>query len=306
VFLYMKSILQEEASISECSTTSNSEHADWDHISENEFLKYSSYIPECKKYNAGTGLQVLQDSYMIKFRKHGNEVSYSSEVEIKLFMVNESLAEERASSDSNSTSSLNSTASYVDTSMKIVHILLRPELWVEIVISEESYKDKKIQRNDNSQFTIDPLDIYEPMYKVAHSDSSQYVFQLFRCDECGDFQKCHCEDKCPQTIWLREEDIRLDESALKKNVNGMDNWNDHFSATQAYRGIRVPRRQQEYNTEKMGIPESHKCSADCELSVPPLNLFLVSNKLLPVANFELSISQSKKVRDLADNIYTVS
>ncbi|KAF0682421.1 Aste57867_25434 [Aphanomyces stellatus] len=195
----------------------------------------------------GLDLKVLQDSYMLTFRKGGKE---KEQVEVKLFMVNASPPP-----------TTDTSASPPARDLKIVNVLLRDNLWVDVLVSEDS----------PASAPLNTTDVLE----------SQMVFQLFRCDDCGDFDACACDAPRPETIWRREEDIRLDECVVKKRRNGQYLWQDHL----------------------LHFPTLHKCSAICDVPLGVLNLFLVSADHAVTTEFDVAITSSKKVVDLSDEVY---
>ncbi|KAF0736944.1 hypothetical protein Ae201684P_000598 [Aphanomyces euteiches] len=202
-------------------------------------------FPHVEEASADIDLKVLQDSYLLTFRK-GTAAKEKEHVEVKLFMVNVSPNHNPPAHE-----------------MKIVHVLLRDHLWVDIVVS------------DTSSCAV-PLNTAEVL-------EAQTAFQIYRCDHCGDFNECSCEDRSPETIWRREEDTRLDECVVKKKRNGVYSWQDHLP---------------EY-------PSLHKCSAVCDIPLGVLHLFLVDASMNVTSEFELTITSSKKVQDLAEQVYTM-
>ncbi|EQC25177.1 hypothetical protein SDRG_16950 [Saprolegnia diclina VS20] len=183
-------------------------------------------------------LNILQDTYAITFKKASTG---REEVEIKLFMVNAA----RASHEH----------------MKIVHVLLRDNLWVDVVVVDELGGAKHF----SAGFAI---------------DEASTVFQLDACPSCGLAFRCSCNESPtnPQTIWKREEDVRLDELVVKRDPPALTMAYDHWQ---------------------------HTCSSVCEEVVPSLQLRLVPASSALPTEFELAISSSKTVKDLAEAIYTM-
>ncbi|OQR89379.1 ribonuclease H2 subunit A [Achlya hypogyna] len=179
-------------------------------------------------------LNILQDTYAITFRKAAGTKD-REEAEIKLFMVNA----QRESAEQ----------------MKIVHVLLRDNLWVDVVVSDELATTKGVPSIDHDA-----------------------LLQLDACPSCGLAACCTCDDPpmAPQTIWRREEDVRLDEVVVKRVTSppGYSGW-------------------------------THTCTATCEEMVPSLQLRLVPASAAIPTEFELAIASSKKVQDLSDAIYTM-
>ncbi|RHY76112.1 hypothetical protein DYB34_001082 [Aphanomyces astaci] len=108
---------------------------------------------------------------------------------------------------------------------------------------------------------------------------SHTVFQLRRCD----LNECSCDDGSPlETIWRRQEDTRMDECVAKKRRRYV--WHDQPPPTSA-----------------------HKCTAACDAAtLPELHLTLVvAADVCLHAEFELTLTSSKRVQDLSDHVYTV-
>ncbi|KDO26805.1 hypothetical protein SPRG_08095 [Saprolegnia parasitica CBS 223.65] len=184
-------------------------------------------------------LNILQDTYAITFKKASTG---REEVEIKLFMVNAA----RASHEH----------------MKIVHVLLRDNLWVDVVVVDELGGAKECSS-----------------YRAVEEALS--VFQLDACLSCGLASRCSCNElppSNPQTIWKREEDVRLDELVGKREPPALTVAYDHWQ---------------------------HTCSSVCEELVPSLQLRLVPASSALPTEFELAISSSKTVKDLSEAIYTM-
>ncbi|ETV97457.1 hypothetical protein, variant [Aphanomyces invadans] len=199
--------------------------------------------------SASLDFKVLQDTYSLTFRK-ATAAKEMEVVEVKLFMVNKS-------------------PSHDSGDMKIVHVLLRDHLWVDIVVSESSP-------------AATPLDTSEVL-------ESHTVFQLHRCETCGDFVNvCMCEGgpsaMKPETIWRREEDIRMDECVMKmksRHGNDLGDWHDQR-------------------------PTQHQCTATCDAVLRELSLTLaLASEVAQYAQFELTLTSCKRVQDLSDHVYTV-
>ncbi|RQM31370.1 hypothetical protein B5M09_007327 [Aphanomyces astaci] len=108
---------------------------------------------------------------------------------------------------------------------------------------------------------------------------SHTVFQLCRCD----LNECSCDDGSPlETIWRRQEDTRMDECVAKKRRRYV--WHDQPPPTSA-----------------------HKCTVACDAAtLPELHLTLVvAADVCLHAEFELTLTSSKRVQDLSDHVYTV-
>ncbi|OQS05401.1 ribonuclease H2 subunit A [Thraustotheca clavata] len=143
--------------------------------------------------------------------------------------------------------------------LNIIHMQFRDNTWIDIIVNSEYELDINAQN---------PLLI-----------EKNYLFQLQLC--CEDQAYCTCPDKLKKIIWRREENVCLNEIALK-------------------------RKPPPYRPELGYVMVDHTCNSKCEELVPILYL-----QLIPIASavpdeFELSILSSKKVKDLSDAVYTVN